>query len=108
MVPVLFVLIGLHDERLTITIDVDGTRITLAVVISVGLCWITVVWTIIASVTNLIMVVVILSWVKDERAIVLIQNKNIQPSQWWNQKDRKHLEKLFTSPIEISKYTHTS
>ncbi len=51
---VFFVLVGLHDERLTITIDVDGTRITLAVVVGVGLFWITVVWTIIASVTNLI------------------------------------------------------
>lgn len=81
MVSVFFVLVGLHDERLTITIDVDGTCITLAVVVSVGLFWITVVWTIIASVTNLIMVVVVLSWVKGERAIVLVQKKNIQPSQ---------------------------
>lgn len=81
MVPVFFVLVGLHDERLTITIDVDGTCITLAVVVSVGLFWITVVWTIIASVTNLIVVVVVLSWVKGERAIVLVQKKNIQPSQ---------------------------
>lgn len=81
MVPVFFVLVGLHDERLTITIDVDGTCITLAVVVGVGLFWITVVWTIITSVTNLIVVVVILSWVKGERAIVLVQKKNIQPSQ---------------------------
>lgn len=81
MVPVFFVLVGLHDERLTITIDVDGTCITLAVVVGVGLFWITVVWTIIASVTNLIVVVVVLSWVKGERAIVLVQKKNIQPSQ---------------------------
>lgn len=81
MVSVLFVLIELLDERLTITIDVNGTRITLAVVVCVGLFWITVIWAIITTVTNLIAVIVVLSWVKDERAIVLVQNKNIQPSQ---------------------------
>lgn len=81
MVFVLFVLIELLDETLTITIDVNGTRISLAVVVGVGLFWITVIWAIIASVTNLIAVIVILSWVKDEWAIVLVQNKNIQPSQ---------------------------
>lgn len=81
MVSVMFMLMELHDERLTITIDVNCTRITLAIVVGVGLFWITVIWAIIASVTNLIAVMVKLSWVEDERAIVLVQNKNIQPSQ---------------------------
>lgn len=55
-----------------ITINVDGTSVSLAVVVGVRLFWIAVMWAVIASITNLIAVLVVLSWVKDERAVVPI------------------------------------
>lgn len=65
-------------ESLTIAINVNGTSVSLAVVVSVCLFWITVIRAVIASIADLIVVLVVLSRVKDERAVILFQNEKIQ------------------------------
>lgn len=61
-------LFSVHSERfecLTIAINVNGTSVSLPVVVCVCLFWITVMGAVIASIANLIVIAVVLSWVKD-------------------------------------------
>lgn len=58
-------------EFRTISINVHSTGVTFTIVVSVGLVWVAVVWTVIAAVSHVIAIVVVLSWVEDEWAVVL-------------------------------------
>lgn len=58
-------------EFRTISINVHSTGVTFTVVVSVCLIWVTVVRTVIATVSHVIAIIVVLSWVEDEWAVVL-------------------------------------
>lgn len=62
-------------EVLTISIDVHGAGVALAVVVRVRLVWVAIVRTVVATVTHVVSVVIILPGVVDKRTIVLFQKR---------------------------------
>lgn len=59
------------EQFRTISINVHSTGVTFTIVVSVSLVWVTVVRTVIAAVSHVIAIIVVLSWVEDEWAVVL-------------------------------------
>lgn len=55
----------------TISINVHSTGVSFTIVVSVSLIRVAVVRTVIAAISHIVAVVVVLSWVEDERAVVL-------------------------------------
>lgn len=59
--------------RLTVSIDVHRTGVSLAIVVRVRLVWITVVGAVVAAVAHLVAIIVVLPGVVNERAVVLFE-----------------------------------
>lgn len=62
---------------LTISINVHGTSVSLAVVVCVRLVRIAVVRAVVAAVSDIVPVIVVLSGIVDERAVVLFKDRGV-------------------------------
>lgn len=60
---------------LTISVDVHSAGVAFAVVVCVGLVWVAIVRTVVATVTHIVPVIIVLPGVVDKRTIVLFQKR---------------------------------
>lgn len=60
-----------REQFRTISINVHSTGVTFTIVVGVSLVWVTVVRTVITAVSHVVAIIVVLSWVEDEWAVVL-------------------------------------
>lgn len=65
----------MSTEVLTISVDVNGAGVALAVVVRVRLVWVAIVRTVVATVTHVVSVVIVLPGVVDKRTVVLFQKR---------------------------------